>query len=837
MKFTKASFLIFTAFFSLFSLNVFAQTGAREKILQAAAQRNYALAAEELEKLRNADRSFFELNNYDYLLARMQEKKGDFAGAMANYQSVASRNSVLKEYALWHLSQIARASGNLMLERAFLQELLTVSPDGLLTAAARNRLPRSHFESKNYDVAIRLLNSPSSAVNAEKKENTNSSAPPKITTPQERENLALLAQAYLQSGKQEQARETFTKLFSGLPNPAQPDDFALEAARGLDFIETGAENFGKIAPKLSDYEHLRRASIYNFNRDFTDARLHYLAIVENHPSSGLLPDAIYQVGRMYAQTGELIEAIKWYERVQQQFPDHPVSRDALSQTASAYSRLNKSREAVSRYQKFIEKYADAENLERAYLNIIDVLRDTGETSEALKWTAKTQETFRGKLPEALALFAQARIHITQTDWQNALLDLEKLQNLPDLGGTRVPGGTNKTEIVFLKGFVLEQMKKYAEAIDVYLSIPDGRGEYYGWRATERLKNLARAENSKPFIDRKLAELSQNIENKPAFEQKNAAQAVLRLSDSPETRAKMLEIIKKSYANLPEYQKIPNFKLLEFGRKNELKEKRADSSENRHQNLADELLFLGLYDEGTPELEKAESEKAEKIKNETKEENPKSKIQNPKSNDFAYTLAAFYRRGDMAHRAVGFIEPFWRAVPADFQVELMPREHVELLYPAPFADSLLRYAPERAVDPRFVLSIMRQESRYRADVKSYAAARGAMQFISTTANQIAGELGRENFRQDELYDAPTAILFGSQYLSNLFKQFPAQPQAVAASYNGGETNVARWMARSKTNDADRYVPEIIFSQSKDYVYKVMANYRVYQAFYDENLKLR
>jgi soluble lytic murein transglycosylase-like protein len=84
--------------------------------------------------------------------------------------------------------------------------------------------------------------------------------------------------------------------------------------------------------------------------------------------------------------------------------------------------------------------------------------------------------------------------------------------------------------------------------------------------------------------------------------------------------------------------------------------------------------------------------------------------------------------------------------------------------------------------------MRQESRYRADVKSYAAARGLMQFISTTADKIADELDRENFRQDELYHPPTAVLFGAQYLSNLFKEFPAQPQAVAASYNGGEDNV-------------------------------------------------
>ena len=50
-------------------------------------------------------------------------------------------------------------------------------------------------------------------------------------------------------------------------------------------------------------------------------------------------------------------------------------------------------------------------------------------------------------------------------------------------------------------------------------------------------------------------------------------------------------------------------------------------------------------------------------------------------------------------------------------------------------------------------------------------------------------------------------------------------------------MTRWMARSKSDNADLYVPEIAYSQSKDYVYKVMAAYRVYQMFYDENLKAK
>lgn len=283
----------------------------------------------------------------------------------------------------------------------------------------------------------------------------------------------------------------------------------------------------------------------------------------------------------------------------------------------------------------------------------------------------------------------------------------------------------------------------------------------------------------------------------------------------------------SFIELPNYQKIPSFKLLTLGRAAELKK---ESDQNR--TASDELAFLGLYDEAAPELAKA-LQKSDDIKG----ENPQSAFRNLQSGDLAYTLAILYKRGDMADRTVAFAEPLWRQVPVDYQIELIPREQLELLYPAPYADSLIKYAPPREVDPRYVLSIMRQESRYRANVKSNAAARGLMQFISSTAEKIAAKLDRKTFRNEELFYPPTAILFGSQYLSDIDKQFPDQPQAVAAAYNAGEGNMQRWMTRSGSNLADVYVPEISFSQPKDYVYKVMTNYRMYQFLYDENLRSR
>lgn len=792
----RASLLLIIVSLLIQSVPAQAVPDQHERILSLLSERNYRSAADELRRIEQADPEQFRSNNYDYLLARLSERTGDSASAAAGFQAVASRGSILRDYARWHLSRIARSSGNLVLERLYLNELIAFSPASLPARAARERIAQSYFDGRNYDLAIQVLERRTPAAPVRR-----SVASP-AAGDSARRDTALLAQAYLHSGNAAKAKDLFGSLITGLANPAQPDDYALAAAVALDSIESG----GAGVPELTDYEHLRRASIFQFNRDFARARLHYNAIISRHSGSGLVPDSIVQVGRGYVQQRDFTEALKWFERALEQFPEHAASEEALLQAASAYARVGKYREAVVRYKRFIDRYPQAERLDRAYLNIIDVLRDQREETEALKWAATVRDKFRGRQPEALATFAEARIFLARTDWTNAHSALGRLQAMPDLGGANTPGGTTGAEVRFLRGYTLEQLRRYDEAIEAYLEIPDGRNEYYGWRATERLRMLASDERSRAAINARANLLRNEISGQTDAARKNL-QALLRLTDAPADRERLLASLRSVYGKLPAYTN-PTYKLLPSTR----------STAPTRSTVADELLFLGLYDEAAPELELAGQK--------TGQAKP----------DHDYTLAVFYTRGDAAHRGLSFVQSVWKA-PADYQIELIREDIARLSYPTPFAGELLQHAPQRNVDPRFLLAIMRQESGFRADVKSYAAARGLMQFISTTATRVAGELQRESFRQDDLYDPATAILFGSHYTANLFKQFPHQPAAVAASYNGGEDNVARWLARSKSDESDRYVPEIVFSQSKDYVYRVMANYRMYQQLYDESLKRR
>lgn len=156
------------------------------------------------------------------------------------------------------------------------------------------------------------------------------------------------------------------------------------------------------------------------------------------------------------------------------------------------------------------------------------------------------------------------------------------------------------------------------------------------------------------------------------------------------------------------------------------------------------------------------------------------------------------------------------------------------YPAPFRTELLRYAKTRDIDPRFLLAIMKQESSFRANAKSPAAARGLLQLVFDTALKYNKQAGFPNLQAEDLYRPDVNIAIGSFYVKELKSEFDNLYEAIAASYNGGEDNAARWLDRAKPKDPAIFTSEVGFAESKDYVFKVMGNYRVYRELYTENL---
>ncbi len=793
-------------------LAIFAGNSSAQSLQTRAADIRAAMGARDFERaeklvrdLRAADVVVFTRNNYDYLLARLLERRGATAEATPLYLGLINRNSVLAEYALWHLAAIARASNDLALERQYITRLIGSYPSSALVTSARDRLIQSLRESGDYRSTISMLRPIAS-----------------VTGARGRTAMAQLGEAYARAGDAASARATFNQLLTAR------DDAALAASIGLDALDK-AENI-----KPNEFDALRRARVYLANRHWAEARAHLVYIVEQFPESPNRAEAIYQTGFTYYREDIQDEAIKWFERAHEEFPAKKEGEQGYYWVASALQKARRYEDAARRYMDFIAAYPESESLESAYRNVVDSLRYAGKDAEAIEWSRRIQKDFAGRPLSVVGLFNEAKIELARNNFEAAFQLFTRLQAQPAY--PKLLSAPTRGEANFLRILTLELMGRLDEAARAYLTLPDERDNYYGRRATLRLQALLQTEEGRRRIE-PLARIYRD-QARAAFraarysEAKDAATQALRIITDQNAQYELLDILRASYAHLPQYNITSRYRLIPAARPVIADSK--PTMDASHASLAAELLFLGLYDEGATEL-RLGGFVARASDGESDGESSPRKPLAAQSGDVAYSLAVYSNRGDQAGHAIQFGEPIARSVPQDFRLELLPRDLAELIYPAPYRDALLRYAPRLEVDPRLMLALARQESRFNPSVKSAAAARGLVQFIQETALKLAAEEGIKNFELDDVYEPEIAIRLAVRNVADLSKEFPNNPYAVAAAYNTYDTNVERWIFRSRSTDIDRFTAEIAIPETKDYVAKVMSNYWAYQQLYASDLK--
>ncbi len=161
----------------------------------------------------------------------------------------------------------------------------------------------------------------------------------------------------------------------------------------------------------------------------------------------------------------------------------------------------------------------------------------------------------------------------------------------------------------------------------------------------------------------------------------------------------------------------------------------------------------------------------------------------------------------------------------------PTWFVEAMYPRGFSRHVEQYSRMHDVDPAIVYAVIREESRFQVGSVSSAAARGVMQLIPPTARQVARSLGLGSVALHELYEPETNIALGVKYLSQLLNRFDGRMVFALASYNGGPSNVERWLKTCPDEVADEeFINAIAFSETRRYAQKVLASYRIYKWLY-------
>ena len=163
------------------------------------------------------------------------------------------------------------------------------------------------------------------------------------------------------------------------------------------------------------------------------------------------------------------------------------------------------------------------------------------------------------------------------------------------------------------------------------------------------------------------------------------------------------------------------------------------------------------------------------------------------------------------------------------VTLVQADHwddLTLRFPVPHRDRVMAAASRQAIDPAWVLAVIRQESLFQPEVRSPAGARGLMQIMPATGQLIARELGEAFPGLQGLLEPATSIRFGSYYLRRNRRSLQDNPLLASAAYNAGRGRVLDWLPGAPLA-ADIWAETIPFRETRGYVQRVMEYTLVYR----------
>lgn len=192
-------------------------------------------------------------------------------------------------------------------------------------------------------------------------------------------------------------------------------------------------------------------------------------------------------------------------------------------------------------------------------------------------------------------------------------------------------------------------------------------------------------------------------------------------------------------------------------------------------------------------------------------------------DDKHLLAAaeLARRNDWYERAIS---------SADKTVQLYD---LDLRYPAPYRDVMQGYTRQWGLDEAWVYGLVRQESRFVTQARSSVGASGLMQVMPATARWIAKRLGFKDRKNPAITQMETNIELGTYYLKHVQDSLGGHPVLATAAYNAGPLRAKRWRDENVMEGAV-YAESIPFTETRDYVKKVMSNAAYYASRFGQQL---
>ena len=154
--------------------------------------------------------------------------------------------------------------------------------------------------------------------------------------------------------------------------------------------------------------------------------------------------------------------------------------------------------------------------------------------------------------------------------------------------------------------------------------------------------------------------------------------------------------------------------------------------------------------------------------------------------------------------------------------LINNMQLKLLYKTDYSEYVEKYSSMYNIDEKLVYAVIKNESNFDSKAISRVGAKGLMQIMDSTAEDVAKELNLEEYN---LLVPEDNIKIGIKYLSDLIQKYGETSLALAA-YNAGFGTVDTWIADGVISADGNDYENIPYKETNMYVRKILRDYNIY-----------
>jgi soluble lytic murein transglycosylase len=125
-------------------------------------------------------------------------------------------------------------------------------------------------------------------------------------------------------------------------------------------------------------------------------------------------------------------------------------------------------------------------------------------------------------------------------------------------------------------------------------------------------------------------------------------------------------------------------------------------------------------------------------------------------------------------------------------------------------------------------LIRQESSFRPDARSWVGATGLSQIMPSTGKWLGRNI--PDYTERHLAVPEANVRMGAAYLAELLRRYDGEADLALAGYNAGPSRADRWRRELGRDDIDQWREKIPFNETRHYVQVVLRNADVYRTLY-------